>query len=290
VNGLAPGGSQTVPSTITLPADTVGGQYYLYAVSDADNAVGESSETNNTRYRSIKVGADLRVTDLEGPPRASVGSTISITDTTANVGLSGAGSSRTAFYLSNNILLDAGDFALNVWRPVDPLNAGASSSGSTTFTLPSFATSGTWYILANADELDQVGEAQETNNTRSFQLSIGPDLSVSAATVPKTVVAGSTLTVIDTVLNSGLDASGPSTTRFYLSVNSLLDATDTPFEAERLVPALGANSTSTGSTTLAIPAGLSGRYYIVIVADGHNAVVESKETNNTRVASITINP
>jgi subtilase family serine protease len=290
VNGLAPGGSQTVPLMITLPAGTVGGQYYLYAVSDADAVVAESSETNNSRYRSIKVGADLRVTDLEGPTRAAVGSTISVTDTTANVGLSGAGSSRTTFYLSNNILLDAGDFELNVWRAVGPLDAGAISSGPTTITLPAAATAGTWFILANADDLDEVGEALESNNTRSLQLSIGPDLSVSAGTMPKTVVAGSTVTVTDTVLNSGLDGSGPSITRFYISANSLLDTNDTLLDAERMVPALLANGTSTGSTPIVIPSGLSGRYYVLIVADGNSAVVESKETNNVRALSVTINP
>jgi hypothetical protein len=290
VSGLAPGGSETVQTTLTVPAGTVGGQYYIYAVSDANAAVAESSETNNTRYRSIKVGADLRVTDLEGPTRAAVGSTISVTDTTANVGLSGAGSSRTAFYLSSNILLEPGDFPLNVSRPVGPLDAGAMSSGPTTITLPPIATAGTWYILTNADDLGEVGEAQETNNTRSLQLTVGPDLSVSAATMAKTVVSGSTVSVNNTILNAGLDPSAPSTTRFYVSANSLLDATDTLLEAEQAVPALLPNGTHIASTPIVIPPGLSGRYYVLVVADGNNAVIESKENNNTRAISITINP
>ena len=290
VGGLAPGGTQTVSMTISVPAGTVGGQYYLYAVTDADNVVGESTETNNTRSRTIRVGADLRVTDLDGPTRAAIGSTISVTDTTSNVGLSGAGSSRTAFYLSSNILLEPGDTPLNAWRPVGPLDVGATNTATTSITLPAMATTGTWYILANADDLGEVAEALENNNIRSLQLSIGPDLSVSTATVPKTVVAGSTVTVSDTVLNSGLDPSGASTTRFYISVNLALDATDTPLDAERLVPALPANGSHTGSTQIVIPSGLSGRYYLLIVADGNNAVVESKETNNIRAVSITINP
>jgi subtilase family serine protease len=290
VDALAPGASQTVVTVVTIPAGTLGGLYYLYAVADADNVVAESTETNNTRYRSIRIGADLRVTDIDAPTRAAVGSTISVTDTTSNVGLSGAGSSRTAFYLSANILLDAGDFVLNVSRAVGPLEAGASSAGPTPITLPPAATAGTWYLLANADDLDEVGESLETNNVKSFQLSLGPDLSVSAATAPKTVTAGATISVSNTVLNSGLDTSGLSTTLFYLSVNSLLDASDTLLDAQRAVPGLGPNVTSSGSTPVPIPTGLSGRYYLIVVADGNHAVVESKETNNTRVLSVTINP
>jgi subtilase family serine protease len=290
VDPLGPGASQTVATMVTVPAGTVGGQYYLIAVADANNVVAEASEINNTRLRIIRVGGDLRVSDIEGPARAAVGSTISITDTTANVGLSGAGASRTAFYLSSNSLLDASDTPLGAWRTVGPLGASALSTGSTLVTLPAIATAGTWYIIANADDLDEVAEAQETNNTRFVALPVGPDLSVSAATAPKTVTAGTTITVTETVLNSGLDASAPSSTRYYLSANSLLDATDTPLDAVRAVPVIPANGTSPGSTPVPIPAGFSGRYYVLIVADGNNVVVESKETNNVRALSITINP
>jgi subtilase family serine protease len=290
VNQLDAGTSQPGSVPLTVPSGTPGGLYYLFAVADADAQVAESSETNNNRYVSIRVGADLRVADFDVPARAAVGSTISVTDMTSNVGIGPAGASRTAFYLSANSLLDANDFDLDAFRSVDPLNAGASSVGTTVVTLPAAASTGVWYLLAQADAAGQVAESLETNNVRFAAINLGPDLSVSAASAPGTVVAGTSITVTDTVKNSGADIAPPSTTRFYLSVNSLLDANDTLLGAERSVPALGVDATSMGSTSVAIPAGLSGRHYLIIVADGDGVVVESKETNNTRTISLTINP
>jgi subtilase family serine protease len=283
---------QSRPGTIslTVPADTVGGVHYVIAVADGNQQVAESAETNNTRFASTRVGPDLRVATLSVPVRASVGSTFSVTESTKNFGPAGAGSSRTAFYLSANALLDASDTPLNVWRPVEPLDPNETSLASSTITLPAIATAGTWYIIANADDLNQVDEAYETNNTKAAAVGVGPDLGVSAATSPSTVTAGTSITVTDTIKNSGLDTAATSRTRFYLSLNTLLDGGDTPFAVDREVLPLAPNATNMGSTTLAIPSGLSGRYYLLIVADGYAAVAESSETNNIRVISLTINP
>ena len=46
------------------------------------------------------------------------------------------------------------------------------------------------------------------------------------------VVAGATFTVTDTVKNFGVETAAPSITRFYLSLNTLLDAADIALDAE----------------------------------------------------------
>ena len=190
-----------------------------------------------------------------------------------------------------NILLDEGDFDLHASRTVGPLDPGASSVGTPmTITLPSEATAGAWFVLARADDGGEVAEATETNNIKYAVVNIGPDLDVTTSTQPGTVTAWTSITVSDTVKNLGLDIAPPSTNRFYLSVNSLLDAGDTLLAAERAVPALGFNATSTGPTSVAIPAGLSGRHYLIIVSDGYGVLPESKETNNSRAVALTINP
>jgi subtilase family serine protease len=81
-----------------------------------------------------------------------------------------------------------------------------------------------------------------------------------------------------------------SSTGFYLSANSVLDAAD-PFLGDRAVPGLGANVTSTVTTSLQIPSGTApGSYYLLAKADRAGVVPESDESNNTRVASIRIGP
>ena len=289
VGPLAAGVSSAAATTLMIPANVPTGTFYLIAVSDDGNAIAEPMETNNTRFVLLRVGPDLFVSSMTAPTRAASGATISVTETTKNTGGGGAGSSTTAFFLSSNLTLDGGDFRLPEVRNVGPLAAGASSFGTTMVTLPAVAP-GTWYLLANADDPQQVAETQETNNIRYTTVYIGPDLTVSTVNAPLSAVAGTTMTVTDTVRNYGLDLAGASTTRFYLSLNGALDASDHLLDGERSVPALGANGVNTGSVTVTVPTGISGRYYLLAVSDGYGVVAESSEVNNLGLRLITINP
>jgi subtilase family serine protease len=287
---LEAGESRPLSANLTAPATTPGGLYYLLAVADGDSLIAEASETNNLKYDSTRLGADLRVLTLTVPARVSAGVSFSVSDVTKNVGVAAAGSSHTAFYRSANGLLDAEDRFLGVSRPVEPLDPNETNTAPSTLTLPGDTPPGVWYILANADDSGEVMEATENNNVKYVTVSVGPDLGVSAASAPTTFTAGTSITVNDTVKNSGIDPAGASTTRFYLSLNASFDASDTPLANSRAVPALAPNATSAGSTVVAIPTGFSGRYYILVVADGNAAVAESSETNNVRTIVVTINP
>jgi subtilase family serine protease len=283
-------GSASVGSTmVTIPADTPNGSYYLIASADDPENIPESNESNNTRYVVIRIGADLQVPTVSAPSRAGTGTTIAVTDTTMNAGAGAAEASVTAFYLSSNFSFDAGDLRLSQTRAVGPLAAGASSMGTTNVGVPDVAP-GLWYLIARADDMDTVVETTETNNVRSRSMHIGPDLDVTALTVPSTAAAGSAISVTDSVKNVGVGTAGPSATRFYLSTNLLLDANDLLLSGERAVPALAGGATSTGTCSVTLPAGLTGTYYLIAVADGGNAVPEAIETNNGLARSITINP
>ena len=56
------------------------------------------------------------------------------------------------------------------------------------------------------------------------------------------------------------------------------------------MPAIAVNGIHSGTAALVIPAGLSGRYNLLAVADALGAVAESSEINNVSIRSITINP
>lgn len=289
VGALAAGASSTASTSVTIPADAPSGTVYLLAVADDGNAVVEQTETNNVRFVTLQTGPDLFVSAMTTPTKAGAGSTIAITDTTRNAGGGGSGPSTTAFYLSTNLTLDAGDLRLSPTRSVPALAAGAQHVATTTVNIPPVAP-GTWYLMANADDGNQVVETQETNNIRFTTIYIGPDLTVSALNAPTTVAAGSSMTITDTVKNLGPDTAGPSTTRFYLSLNGSLDSGDIRLDGAREVPSLVFNGTNSGNTTVAVPAGLSGRYYLLAVADDLGAVGEANEQNNLFLRLITINP
>jgi uncharacterized repeat protein (TIGR01451 family) len=55
VPALAPKGKHAASTTATIPAGTAPGKYFLIAVADANGAVNEADETDNTRARRITV-------------------------------------------------------------------------------------------------------------------------------------------------------------------------------------------------------------------------------------------
>ena len=131
----------------------------------------------------------------------------------------------------------------------------------------------------------------ETNNTLARSLTVGPDLVISAMTVPYNVRAGITVTASDTVMNQGADPAGITTTRFYLSTNVTLDAGDVPLDGMRPVGSLAAGVASTGTTVLTIPAGTApGTYFVIGRADAGDAVIESTEGNNTAARAVQVAP
>src|SRR5207253_8052818 len=124
--------------------------------------------------------ADLVVTALSNPPATVAATfTFSVTDTTQNAGVTGsAPATSTRYYLSTDALHDAGDFLLTGARAVPTLAAGASSSGTVTVTIPASVPVGPYFLLACADDPNQVPETNVTNNCRA-----------SAATVQVTAAA-----------------------------------------------------------------------------------------------------
>src|SRR5436190_9690832 len=217
----------------------------------------ETQEGNNTAARAVTVGGDLIVSALTVPSTAGAGSILVVSDTTANQGGGAVVSTTTRFYLSSNTALDASDVLLDGARTVPGLAAGTSSSGSTSVTLPSNITTGTYYIIAKADSDNAVVETRETNNTTARSTQVGSDLIVSSVTAPATGGSGAAIVVSDTTKNQGAGAAAASTTRFYLSTNSILDNSDTLLPGGRPVPSLVSGASSSGFTTLVLPPGLA---------------------------------
>jgi subtilisin family serine protease len=278
VPALAGGASSAVSVSVDLPTASGIGVYYLIAKADADNAVQETDDTNNTTTRAIQIGGDLTVSTLTVQVQGTGGALI-INDTTTNSGGSTVAPSVTRFYLSTDSILDASDTMLGE-RPVPSLDGGVSSGGTTTVAAVG---AGVYYVIARADADNVVTETQETNNTTVRQLTIGADLLVAGLSVPSVITAGGTVTAIDIAQNAGGNTSAPSTTRFYLSVNPSFDGGDVQLAGSRAVPALAPGALNLGTTAITVPAGTAaGFYYVIAVADADGVIIEIQENNNTR--------
>ena len=172
VGALAASGTSTAQTQLAVPAGTAAGMYYIIGVADANGAVFESLETNNTRSgAAVHVGPDLTVSAFMAPSSAVAGTSISVTDTTRNQGGDTAPVSLTRFYLSSNNSLDEGDQLLGA-REVSSLGPGLNGAGSALLAIPASTTAGTYYIIAKGDGDDAIQESLETNNLRIRTISI----------------------------------------------------------------------------------------------------------------------
>jgi subtilase family serine protease len=286
--------------TVTIPATTAVGAYYLLACADDLGAIPETNESNNCRASAGTVqvtpaSADLVVSSVEDPSANTLsGGSFRVTDITRNVGAANAGASTTRFYLSLDAIRDAGDILLSGARWIPPLAPGAFSTDTVTVFIPSGTPAGTYYVLACADDLGVVAETNESNNcvaaTRTTQLTLPTaDLAVTAVSDPPVAaVPGTSFWVTDTTLNVGPISVPATTTRYVLSVDGVRSADDILL-GSRGMGALGPGVPSTGPALVTIPVGTVTRtYFLLACADDTGQIVEANEVNNCRAAAGTI--
>jgi uncharacterized delta-60 repeat protein len=116
------------------------------------------------------------------------------------------------------------------------------------------------------------------------------DLVVSALTGPATAGAGFAITLNETTGNIGVGLAGGTSTRYYLSSDTLIGAGDVLLGGRSLA-GLAPGGSSAGATNVTIPPGTAnGSYFIVARADDLNQAFESNEGNNTRALAIRIGP
>ena len=289
VSSLAAGATSSGATNLTIPGNTAVGTYYIIGKADGNDAVAETSESNNTLARSIQVGGDLVISAVTAPTTAGPGTVISVSATTKNQGTGTVAASTTRFYLSTNGQLDANDLTLDGLHAVPQLAPSATSSTTIALSIPATTTAGPYYLLAVADANNAVAETQESNNIAIRSLQIGTDLAVSALTVPARGAAGLAIAITETTLNQGAAMVGPTVTRFYLSLNASVDASDVVLAPDHAVPELSPSAAHSAAPSLTIPANTAaGAYYVIAKADALNAVTETQESNNTLARLIEI--
>ena len=292
---LASGTSATRSATLTIPASTASGTYYILFAADYQNQVAESNENNNVASVAITVaasGVDLTVIQQSlYNSSAPAGATVSASAYVYNQGNQSASSSNLGFYLSTNTTFDSNDVLLTTAAGYT-LAASTSSSRAATLTIPTGTTPGSYYVLFVADPTNLVAESVETNNVAYAALSVttpAVDLTIYSPYLnPTQVLAGTTISPSSTLYNLGNAAANPATVGYYLSTNSTLDANDVLIGNSSL-GSLAGNDYRYAYGTPTIPTGTApGSYYLLYVADYLNQLAESNENNNVSALSISV--
>lgn len=204
VGSLAPGASSAANTAVAIPAAAALGTRYVCAIADDNLQVAETSEANNTGFDSLSiVQSDLRFIVLTAPANASPGSSITISNTVRNDGTGSAGAFRIGLYLSTDATCTTSDTLL-ASRAVASLAVGASSAANTSVTIPAGTALGAYRVCGIADDLLQVSESAETNNTNSSVLNVISATPIITLKVnglhpspPVVPVVGPTLVTID---------------------------------------------------------------------------------------------
>jgi hypothetical protein len=116
------------------------------------------------------------------------------------------------------------------------------------------------------------------------------DLQVTAVSnPPATVTPGGAFGATDTTANLGTAGTVSSTTRFWLSLDTVKSGGDVLLSGARAVGPLGAGANSTGPTTVTVPGGTAlNTYFLLACADDTGSVAESNEGNNCRASATTV--
>lgn len=279
-------------TTLTIPAGTPLGSYFICAMADSGNTVNEGPyEINNTLCTNTQItvaNPDLIITTI-APNSATVnaGATLLISNTAKNQGLITAGGFNIGYRLSTNLIYgDADDITFSTSHFVGALVAGLSNSVNVALAISTSTPPNAYYVCAMADLTNTVVEVNENNNTlcSSTQVAVPrPDLVfVTFNTSVATATRGSTVAVSNWVRNQGGSPAQSSIIAFHLSSNQIYGDTDDIISSSaRTIPGLAINEDSSVITNVSIPVNIPpGNYYICARTDDANSVTELNEANN----------
>ncbi|MBF0449143.1 MAG: hypothetical protein HQK75_00045 [Candidatus Magnetomorum sp.] len=288
----------------------LGGTYYIFVQTDAENHIYENNKENNnitqgtSDIQVIGVYVDLTLSDLTVDPSAHSGQSIEISWKVKNTGFDSTrvSSWEDIIYLSTDTTADINDTILGVYQHNGLLNANDSYIKTKSITLPKDV-HGNYYLIVHTDAnaFNDVFEYQaEDNNHAAKALSINsaptPNLMVNTIDTPDSAWSGQYVSIGWTVANTG-DVPAKAETGFwydsvYLSRDPFLDVVhDISLGNLKYDGYLSQeNDVYTQQLNTMLPPGISGPYYVIVHTDSSipNHIFESNRQDNVRISSKTI--
>jgi uncharacterized repeat protein (TIGR01451 family) len=291
VSPLVSGAQQAYTVKPVIPGTVAPGMYYIGAIADTGNRVGESNKNNNAlagNQISIVSKVDLVMTSVSGPTSASPGQQVTFTGTVKNQGSASAGQFYVTVYLSTDSNITIDDVGMGSGFILG-LAAGTQQTLTINSTIPTNLLPGLYYIGAIADSRNNVAESNKNNNSLAGnQMTISlPDLVLTSVSGPASAAPGQQIGVVATVKNQGSGSSGGFYVSGYLSTDPVITPWDDAFQTGDLeigavyVAGLAASAQQTLTINCTVPSTLTGTFYLGAIADSRNNVKESNESNNS---------
>ena len=175
---LSPGANSQESFSYTIPQNTPSGAYYLYFWIDAGNRIFESNEDNNAYYLNVTVtGSGMPdITMSEGTITTDFilpGQSLSLDITIKNIGTVGAGNgSKVYYYFEKGGISYSNDYKIGE-QSFPGLGPQATSRQVFTYSVPSSASSGSYFLYFWIDAPGAIVENDETNNAFYAEVTVG---------------------------------------------------------------------------------------------------------------------
>jgi subtilase family serine protease len=294
---LAPNGSYHVVQSVVLP-NGIEGRFYFYVQGDCNNDVFERSTPEERVLRSatpvtvaLSPWPDLHMTSVKVPSMAEAGREISLSWTVANNGIAATPNVGWSdqVYASPDSIYGGNAIQLGDVPHSGVLAPGGQYTQTGSVTIPpTLAGKIYFYVFADADNVVYEHVAEPNKMGRSTSVSVSPypriDLSISSLAVPDTLAAGETVQVKWSVKNIGAGRTLTDTwdDAVYLSKYKVF-IPDSSIALDRCEHdgTLSAGMAYNRTLDITVPEGLTGSYYVFIVADCAHVSGDSTEANNT---------
>jgi subtilase family serine protease len=308
---LAAGAADPITASFTLPQNLAApvSDFFIvradrptppFAGASGVNLVFESNETNNDgstpTATSISAAAtpDLTTTNVT-PPAGNIvtGQTINVTWTVTNnaAATDPSASWNDAVYLSLDTSLDpSSDILVGNAAHSGGLAAGAHYTGSGSFQIP-LGLAGKYYVIVAADAqqsvFERTGQSDRISaSTSPMTIVLEPPVDLVAGTFtvpsgPTSATLGQALNVTYSVSNSSSKAAaGDWYDALYLSPTPTFQTGDPLLGEVHHQGGLTANASYSASFQATMPGVSPGVYYIILVTDIRNQVLETTKSDN----------
>jgi lipopolysaccharide export system protein LptA len=269
------------------------GTWYVGFIIDYLNNVSEDNESDNQWYfvPTITVSSPSMPnldTVLSHGGYSFTDPNLTINVRVENNGTSAAGPFRLGYFLSSNVIIDKSDILIG-YDSFSSLSAGAYSDENIVSNVSGYP--GIWWVGYFIDYLDEVSESNEGDNAWYYS----PSIVISSYTPPTLCdLVVSSIHVIDyegpeisyklTVKNEGTQTTNSKFKNIiYLSQDETITGTDYRINDWNVTQALAPGQSKTSWNIISTVSGLpEGEYYLGVIADGNNDIIESNENNNAK--------
>lgn len=293
------GGEKTFRTNITIPKNSsLNGTRYVYVKTNIDNALTESSMSNNSSASVAKQfvyaedpttvqvnGTNLTISALSVTSTTTPGNSLTLSYNVKNTGsLAIDKEVKQELFISKSSTFGSSAKALSVagmLPTTNGLQAGASVTANVSITIPSDIQGGQYYLFAVTNNDRSLAEKKYDDNQVKSPVYVNgnlPNLTASNLTLPATVMTSEKTEVSWTLSNVGTWDAEDAVCAVYLSTDATLSSNDKQLASVRSGK-LAKNGSVNMKATIELADNVVGTRYLIVKANTSNTEESTTDDN-----------